>query len=103
MPPHIFNRAFYSLTFLALAGCVHTTAAVVSAPQPSQVSKRVVILATSNYYSVADRIVKKNSDVIIASWKSVNVDCTTNPYQVLQIKKQPLRGAAYLADYSVFP
>ncbi|KXV39103.1 hypothetical protein AD942_13055 [Gluconobacter japonicus] len=33
----------------------------------------------------------------------MNVDCTTNLYQVLQIKKQPLRGAACLADYSVFP
>ncbi|GAP25286.1 hypothetical protein GLF_2168 [Gluconobacter frateurii NBRC 101659] len=103
MPPHIFKRTFYSLTFLALAGCVHTTAAVVNVPQASQAPRRVVVPAASNYYSLTDRIVKKNSDVIIASWKSVNVDCTTNPYQVLQIKKQPLHGVAYLADYSVFP
>lgn len=97
-----FKKGFYSLTCLALAGCVQTTATVMNTPQ-KQVSRRVVSVPASNYYRFVDKIIKKDSDVIMSSWQSVNVDCSTNTYQVLKIRKAPVHGTAYLGDYFTFP
>jgi len=100
-------RLAIALGCALLSGCNSTTTQVIAAsapPAPAQPTARPVLnIPGSTLYHIVDRIVTKDTDTMLGDWAIVDVDCSTEKFQVLRIQRKPGHGTADLRDYRTHP